>query len=234
MKRIGIVGGIGPESTMYYYHTIIDLCRKNEDLHGNFPEIIIYNLNFIEIMELAKSDEEKYIDKIAMALHALYQAGADFGIIACNTIHIHFESILEKSRLPLLSIVEETYKEVALYKLERVGLMGTAKTMNSSYYQDVFEKYGISIVVPQENEKAYIDEKIMTELVSGTIVDTTRDEILDIARRMIRRDSVQGLVLGCTELPLLITQESGKVLGIPVFDTAALHARSALRYAISF
>jgi aspartate racemase len=232
MKKIGIVGGMGPESTIYYYRTIINLCRKNDNLHGNFPDIVMYNLNFIEIVELARSNEEKHIDKIAAALNALHRAGADFGLIACNTVHINFHSIQAKSRLPLLSIVEETYKEVATHNLERAGLLGTEKTMASHYYQDVFNKNGVSIAVPKEEEQLYINEKIMTELVSGIVVDTTREEFLKIARRMKAQDHIQGLVLGCTELPLLITQENEKALGMPVFDTARIHARSALLYAM--
>jgi aspartate racemase len=233
MKKIGIVGGMGPESTIYYYRTIIDLCRENSDLKGNFPEMVIYNLNLVEMMELAGSNEEEYRARITAALEALYKAGVDFGIIACNTVHMYFERIQVRSPLPLLSIVEETYKEVATCNLKKVGLLGTEKTMNSHYYQDVFNKHDISIVVPQAKERAYVNEKIMTELVSGIVVNKTWDACIKIIKQMIVRDSIQGLVLGCTELPLLITQESANILGIPVFDTARIHAKSALLYALS-
>ena len=233
MKKIGIVGGVGPESTIYYYRTLIDLCRENKDLHGNYPEIIIYNLNFIEIVELARSNKEKHIDKVVTALESLHKAGADFGLIACNTIHMYFDNIQARSPLPLFSIVEETYKEVARYRLEKVGLLGTEKTMTARYYHDVFIKYGVSIAVPQKKERAYIGEKIMTELVSGTLSATTRHKFLEIAGQMKDKESIQGLILGCTELPLLITKDSEKVLGIPIFDTARIHARSALLYSLS-
>lgn len=230
MKKIGIIGGLGPESTLYYYRTLIDLCRENKDLGGNYPEIIIYSLNSGKMPQSSSWTERTAY--LVAALESLYQAGADFGLIACNTAHRLFEDIEAKSPIPLLSIVEETCDVVARRGLKKVGLFGGSTTMKSHFYQDVFSKRNISILVPRENEQAYIGEKVFNELVLGIMLDGTRNEFLKIAQRMVDEDSIQGLILGCTEIPLLLTKDYEKEVGIPFFDTSRIHVQSALRYCL--
>jgi aspartate racemase len=231
MKRMGIIGGLGPEATLYYYRVIIDLCYENKDLEGNYPEIIIYSLNLEECRHsMEKGNWPELSTKLVEACQSLSRAGAEFGLIAANTPHMVFDHVREKSPIPLLSIVEETSEEVVRHGLRKVGLIGTLITMQSHFYEDVFRRRNISIAVPGEDEQTYIYEKIRSELGVGIMLAETRGRFLQIAQRMKEDDSIQGLILGCTEIPLLLTREE---LGIPFFDTSKIHAQSALRYSLA-
>lgn len=231
MKRMGIIGGLGPEATLYYYRVIIDLCYENKDLEGNYPEIIIYSLNLEECLHsMEKGNWPELSTKLVEACQSLFRAGAEFGLIAANTPHMVFDHVREKSPIPLLSIVEETSEEVVRHGLRKVGLIGTLITMQSHFYEDVFRRRNISIAVPGEDEQTYIYEKIRSELGVGIMLAETRGRFLQIAQRMKEEDSIQGLILGCTEIPLLLT---GEELGIPFFDTSKIHAQSALRYSVA-
>jgi len=231
VKKIGIVGGLGPEATLYYYRVLIDLCHENKDLGANYPEIIIYSLNLEECRQMMElGNWGQLTTKLLAALQSLYRAGADFGLIAANTPHMVFEDVEAKSLIPLLSIVEETCNAITERGLSKVGLIGTLITMQANFYRDVFNKGNISIVVPKEDEQAYIYNKIASELGLGIMLDETRNNFLKIAQRMIDQESIQGLILGCTEIPLLLTKEE---LGIPFFDTSKIHAQNALKYCLS-
>ncbi len=234
MKKIGVVGGLGPESTLYYYRIFIDLCRQIEDLDGAYPEVIIYSVNMKEIMAQRSSGQEDAAQvKLLEAIGSLHKAGADFAIIACNAMHRYYDEIASKSPIPLLSIVEEACKEVARLGLTKVGLFGAAPTMKSGFYQKVFDKSGISMVVPSDEEQAYISGRVVNELARGIFTGETRDAFLKIARRLKDELSIQGLILGCTEIPLLLDKSCAEKLGIPMLDTSMIHMQSALRYSLS-
>jgi len=234
MKKMGIVGGLGPESTLYYYRIFIDLCRQIEELDGGYPEVVIYSVNMREILALRSSGQEDAAQtKLLEAIDSLHKAGADFAIIACNAMHQYYDEIVSKSPIPLLSIVEEACKEVARFGLAKVGLFGAAPTMKTGFYQKVFNKSGISMVVPSDEEQAYISGKVVVELAKGLFLDETRDAYLKIARRMKDEQSIQGLILGCTEIPLLLTKSCEENLGISLFDTSKIHMQAALRYSLS-
>jgi len=242
MKIIGVVGGMGPEASLYYYRLLIDLKREAQKTIN--PDIgwIIYNAVPMprtanvtrETSGTTLSPERKKAmenpDRLLFAIEGLHRAGADFAIIACNTVHSVFDEVKAKSPLPLLSIVEETCGEVAGRGISKAGLFGSMLTMQGHFYQDVFNKRGIPIVVPKPEEQAYIDKKVFEELVRGLILDETREEFLKIVQRMIDEESIEGLILGCTEIPLLLTKDE---LGIPFFDTSKIHAESAFRYALA-
>ena len=232
MKVIGIVGGLGPEASLYYYRVLIDLAHKAQ--RTKYPEIemVIYNVNQEETgAKLFTAGKWKeHADRLVDAIQRLYRAGAEFAIIACNTSHTVFDEVKARSPLPLLSIVEETCKEVERRGLTKVGLFGSPDTVQGHFYPDVFSKRNILIVIPKPEEQAYIGGKVREELVLGIMRDETRKGFLEIAQRMIDEESIQGLILGCTEIPLLLTKEE---LGIPFFDTSRIHAESAFRYALS-
>ena len=173
---------------------------------------------------------EELANKLAGVLDMLHNAGADFGLISANTPHAVFDQVVAKCPIPLVSIVEETCEEVVRRGLSRVGLLGTAMTMQMDFYQKVFRRHGIQIVVPNEGEQAYIQDRIMAELARGLLLDETRQEFLRIGQRMVDELSIQGLVLGCTEIPLLLTRDE---LGIPFLDTGKIHVQSALNRALS-
>lgn len=233
MKRIGIVGGIGPEASLYYYRLLIELSRRTQSSGRKYPEIemLIYNLNQNECINMF--DSGRWVEctaKLVNAIQGLYRGGADFALIACNTAHVVFDDVKAKSPIPLLSIVEEACKAVEKLRLAKVGLFGSRITMQGHFYQDVFRKNNISIVVPREEEQVYIHSKNREEIVLGILRDETRAGFLEIARRMIEEESIQGLIIACTEMPLLLTKDE---LGIPFFDTSKIHAQSAFRYSLS-
>ena len=234
MKKIGIIGGLGPESTIYYYRTLIDMCRQKKELNGNYPEVIIYSMNIVEVSSLrASGDREGLINRQVETLTALHNAGADFGIISCNACHGVFDEIEAASPMPVLSIVTETCNEVVKCGLERVALFGMESTMNGGFYQDVFARHGISVYVPDEADQKYVSERLRKEATLECISDDTRDGYVSIVKRMVGAYDVQGLILGCTEMPLLMTEVEQQKAQIPFFDTGKIHVQSALRYCLS-
>jgi len=227
MKTIGIIGGLGPEPTIEYYKTIITTFREKSKTN-NSPEMIIYSLNlqkFLHMMETRqKQKASEYILKGIQNLHA---AGADIALIAAGTPHIFLDKIQNDSPIPVLSMIEETVKVVLKKDLNRVGIMGTKYLMQSDPFQKIFSRYGILTIVPNVKEQEYIHNKLVDELQFGRIVESTRQGMLDIVKRMIDENIIQGLILGCTELPLIL---SDNMLDIPFFDTIKIHVESAVNW----
>lgn len=225
MRRIGIVGGLGPEATIDYYRMIIDAYRTQSK--GNAPEIVICSMNLNDFPDINQRD--KVIAWFAEAIEALHKAGAEFAVIAANTPHIVYDDLERLSPIPLLSIVEETRRVTNDLNLKRVGLLGTKVTMNSDFYERVFSRDSISVVVPTPQEQDYINDKLVTEIMYNKIVDTTRQGLLKIVKRMIDDAGIQGVILGCTELPLILTRDE---FGIPFLNTAKIHVDSVVRYCL--
>jgi aspartate racemase len=228
MKKIGIVGGLGPEATIDYYHIIIDLYR--EKTKGTFPAVIIYSMDIKEFSCIVKTEEmDRIAEWLGSAVQSLHKAGADFALIASNTPHIVFDKVQAISPIPMLSIVEVTCRVAQRLELEKVGLLGTKTTMSSDYYQKVFSQKGISIVVPDLKAQDYIHNKLVTEIMFNKIIEDTRKELLRIVKEMIDSASIQGVILGCTELPLILTKDE---FGIPFLNTTKIHAESAVRFCL--
>jgi len=197
MKKAGIIGGIGPEST-------IDSCKPFYDKSG-FPEIIIDSLNLREIVALAESDNWHTVaDIISERCSALKTCGADFGVIASNTPHRVFAEIQRNTQLPLISIISETCSYIVKHSIKSVCLLGTAFTMKSDFFTKELQENNIHVVVPNNNEIEYIQEKLMTEIELGIIKETTKREFIRIIQRIEKTSGVEGVLLGCTELPLII------------------------------
>jgi aspartate racemase len=167
--------------------------------------------------------------ELAKGLQALHDAGADFAVIATNTMHNLYEKLNRRKIIPLLSLVDATGAEVKKAGLERVGLIGTRFAMNKSYYREGLAKYGVKVVVPDVEDQAYIGKVIFEELSYGILREESRKGYLEIMDRL-KAKGAQGIILGCTEIPLLIKQENTK---IPVFDTTTIHAEAALQYALN-
>ncbi len=231
MKKMGILGGMSPESTVEYYRVIITLCRQRGMGH-RYPVIIVYSLNFQGFISLVESGNlPEVISLLYEAIDSLSHAGADFALMASNTPHIVFNEVADRSPIPLLSIVEETGKAAKSSGFSRVGLFGTKFTMEADFYSNVlWNKYGISVVTPEKADQDYIHHKIMTQLVNGYIVDETRQELSRIARKMADKEDIEALILGCTELPLILSEE---VVSIPVLNTTRIHAEAALDFSQS-
>lgn len=160
---------------------------------------------------------------LVASLKTLAVAGADFAVIASNTPHVVFDEVRALSPLPLISIVEETCKKAWSLQYKKVGLLGTGFTMQGAFYPDCFATRGMEVVVPQREEQGFIHEKIYTELVFGDVRSDTKKRFLAITERMVREQQIEALILGCTELPLIIT---GGDSSIPLLNTVEIHVDS--------
>lgn len=228
MKRIGIIGGLGPEATVDYYKEIINAFKNgNGDL--DYPEIIIYSVNmahFIGLMREKKYDQATAY--ISEKIESLKQAGADFAALSANTPHQLFDELRERSGIPLISIVEATCNKAKSKKLKRAGLFGTEFTMNASFFPDVFKKKGIEVIMPGEEDKELINYKLFSEIELGIFKDETRELLIGIIKKMVREQHIDSLILGCTEFPLILTAET--YAGIPILNTTKIHVESIAKY----
>lgn len=231
MKTVGIIGGIAPESTIQYYRLIIAAYRERKG-DGSYPSILINSIDMKKMLDLiAANDLSGVTDYLADETEKLARAGAAFGLLASNTPHIVFNDIKARASIPLISIVEATCAAAQRLGLKRVGLFGTAFTMKGRFYADVFSRAEISVVVPDADEQGYIHHKYMNELVSGVFLPGTRDRLLEIADRLQAHAGIEGLVLGGTELPLLLNDTGGRA--IPFLDTTKIHAECAVAQMLS-
>jgi aspartate racemase len=227
MRAIGIIGGIGPESTIVYYRSILALYREQKK-DGSSPPILINSIDMKRMLDLIGHGK---LQEVALYLgeeiEKLARAGAGFALLAANTPHLVFESLRASSPIPLLSIVEETCQYAKGLGLQRVGLFGTTFTMRGQFYREVFDQQAIAIITPDGDAQTYIHEKYMTELVHGIILDETKGGLLRIVRNLKAEHGIQGVILGGTELSLILRDGDDK--DIPFLDTTLIHAHSAVR-----
>ncbi len=230
MKKIGIIGGLGPEATVDYYKEIIN-AFKNEKGDLNYPDIIIYSVNLSELVGLMK--ERKYdqvISYLIEKIESLKRAGAEFAALSANTPHLLFDQLKEKSEIPLISIVEATCEECIKKGLKRPGLIGTGFTMNASFFPDVFNRSGLEVVMPEKEDKELIDYKVFSEIELGIFKDDTRRFLIGIIEKMVREQHIDSMILGCTEFPLIL-KESGYA-GIPMLNTTKIHVDAIVKYCV--
>jgi len=231
LKILGIVGGIGPESTVDYYRLIIAACRERSP-GASYPSIII---NSIDMKKMIGLVEEHALSALAQYLadevQRLARAGADFALLASNTPHIVFEEVRRQSPIPMLSIVEAACRAAKGQNLRKLGLFGARYSMQGHFYPEVFAREGICLVTPSAEEQRYIHEKYMGELVKGVLLPETRAGLLAIAERMKQEEGIQGVVLGGTELPLILRDISDR--GMLFLDTTQIHVAAALQEMLS-
>lgn len=221
MKTVGIIGGIGPESTIEYYRFIIEGYRARTT-DGSYPAIVINSVDLNKLLSWMNANQlDEFTDYLVAAIEKLACAGAHFAALAANTPHVVFDRIRERSQLPLISIVEATRDKACDLGLKRLGLFGTRFTMQSPFYRDVFTDVGLTIVVPNEKEQAFIHEKYFAELVNNIFLPETRQRLLAIGERMKREDGIEALILGGTELTLILRQAEADDL--PFLDTTRIH-----------
>jgi len=228
MLRIGIVGGLSPESTTLYYRTIVCEYRRR---HGDekYPTIIIYSVNFGLFHEyLGRGDEERAAEIIIEALNALHRAGADFALISANTPHMLMPLIAPRSPLPILHIADALAEELIKHGVKRVGLLGTRYTLTHGFYVEHLKRYGIEALIPEPTEVETVNRIIFDELVKGIVREESRRALIEISKRLVQRGA-EAIALACTELPLAIPEDS--IDGAKVFDTAKIHAIKALELA---
>jgi aspartate racemase len=230
MKKIGLLGGIGPESTLDYYRLIIRAFQERKSV--DYPEIFVYSANLTELLKLMEGKHwEALTEWLLHRIEALRKAGAEFAAIGSNSPHVVFDAVKSRSPLPLVSIVEAACSKAQELGIKRLGLMGTAFTMQSDFFQKPFLAKGMSVVVPEAEDQNLIHRRLFTEIELGIIQDSTREELLSVAKRMIDRHGIEALILGCTELPLILTRDE---FGIPFLNTTAIHAEAMVLYALGF
>ena len=226
MKTVGIIGGIAPESTVAYYRQIISGYRELRP-DGSYPSIVINSIDMTKMLNFVGANQlDQLVAYLLHEVRKLAKSGADFGLLASNTPHIVFEELRRQSPIPLISIVEVTCRAAASLGLKTLGLFGTRFTMQGRFYSDVFSRQGIAIAVPDENDQTYIHDKYMGELVKANFLTETRDGLLAIVDRLKERHKIQGLILGGTELPLILRESTAR--GIPVLDTTQIHVRAVV------
>ena len=230
MTKIGMIGGLGPESTLDYYKLLIETYRKKVGYENN-PEIIIYSMDINILFKLITNKQwDGVVEWLVNGIKVLQKGGADFGFISANTPHIVFDRINELSPIPLISIVEKTCEYIKKAVIKKVGLLGTKFTMQSDFYKRACDKEGIELFYPNEKEQDYIQHKLMTEIELGKFLDETREGLLDIIKKMINDNSIEGVILGCTELPLILTKSE---FGIPFFNTTKIHVESIINHCLN-
>ena len=231
MKTVGIVGGIGPESTIEYYRQMIAAYRARQT-DGSYPSIIINSVDVNRLIAWTEANEfEAFTNYLVDEIERLARAGADFGALAANTPHIVFDELSRRSPIPLISIVEATCDAAQALGLKRVALLGTRFTMQARFYPDVFAGADVAIVTPNEDEQTYIHQKYLGELLKDIFLPETRNRLLAIVDRMKAEDNIDAVILGGTELPLLLRDPDHR--GIPFLDTTRIHVSRIVAELIS-
>lgn len=223
MKKLGLVGGMGPESTIPYYHGILYGVQHRTGRQG-FPPLTVESVDVYTVLSLCgQQNYDELTDYLLAALQNLAAAGADFAALSANTPHIVFDRLQARSPLPLVSIVECARAEAKRRGYRRLGLLGTLFTMTGDFFKAPFVQSGIEILTPTGQEMAFVQQKIAGELELGVVLPETQRAILQIIRRMQRQDGIEAVILGCTELPLLLNDA---VCPLPCLDTMQIHVNT--------
>ena len=231
MKTVGIIGGIGPESTIEYYRLIIAAYRKQKQ-DKSYPSIIINSIDLEKARGLIEADDlASLTEYLVDELQKLARAGADFGLLAANTAHIVFDEVHRRSPIPLISIIESTCAAATSLGLKRMGLLGTRFTMQGRFYPEVFSREGMTLVLPSDDEQDYIHDKYFGEWVEGIFLPETRARLLEIIDRLKEQEAIDGLILGGTELPLILREVSDR--GLPFLDTTEIHVKDVVARLLS-
>lgn len=219
MTSVGLVGGLGPESTIDYYRRTLELWGRHAP--GSAPSIVIDSLDVHRALQLVTDDRPGLVEYLAASLQRLADADVDFIAITANTPHLVFDELATRSPVPLLSIVEVCSEAATRRGLRRLGLLGTRFTMEAPFYPAVCARHGIDVVRPNDSERPWIHERYVGELLSGDFRQETRRGFVAVVERLREQEGIDGVVLGGTELPLLLT--SPAIAGLPALDTTALH-----------
>jgi aspartate racemase len=219
MTTVGIVGGLGPESTIDYYRRILEGWWQHEP--ATSPSIIIDSLDVQRGLKLVEKDRPALIEYLLASLTRLAAAGADFAAMAANTPHVVIDDLEPRSPIPILSIVEACAQEAERRGLKRLLLLGTRFTMEGDFYPNVFARYGIAVVAPDETDRLKVHDRYINQLLKGEFRDDTRQEVVSLIERLREGRKIDGVILGGTELTLLLSAPI--IAGVPALDTTALH-----------
>jgi aspartate racemase len=225
MTSVGILGGLGPESTIDYCRRLLDAWAKEDPTSA--PSIVIDSLDVTLALRLVANDIPALTEYLLASLRRLAGAGVDFIAMTANTAHIVFDELAARSAVPLLSIVEVCAQDAQRRGLQRLGLLGTRFTMQAPFYPDVFARHGMAVVSPTEAERAWVHERYVGELLKGDFRADTRERLISLVGRLRDEERIDGVILGGTELPLLL--KTDVIAGLPTLDTTALHVAAIIR-----
>ncbi len=230
MKKIGMIGGLSWVSTAAYYRLINELTQKK--LGGvSSAHLILESVNRQEYVEavIDRGDEGAACQIILEAARSIERGGAEFIVISCNDVHRFVPAITPQIKIPFLHIAEATAEAITAAGIKSVALLGVRKTMEEPFYPDILKSHGIETIIPDEAEKTTIHDSIYNELVKNVFLDTTRARYVEIIRALQSRGA-EGVILGCTEIPLLLSDDD---VDVPAFSTTDIHCRAAIAEAIS-
>lgn len=220
MKKLGLIGGMGPESTILYYHNLVYGVQEKTKKEL-FPNLTIESVNVFDVLEFCKKEDyDGLTEYLIKAINNLIKSGANFVALSANTPHIVFDKLKEQVSVPLVSIIETTCKEACKQNLHKIGLLGTIFTMTGDFYKKPFINAGIEIITPTIEEMDFINRKIANELERGIVKEETLKDFQNIITRMKNEKGIESIILGCTELPLLLNDE---VSPVPCLDTMKIH-----------
>ncbi len=227
-KTIGVLGGMGPEASANFYQEVLHCCQEkyHAEQDTDYPPMIIYSLPLLGFDQTGVVDEKLVLKQLVHGVRTLERAGCDFIVIPCNTVHCFIKEIRNSVTIPIISIMEETVKRIAKDKITCVGLLGAQTTLKLQLYQKLLDVQGVDYVLPMQKEGEFITNLIL-EVMGGKIKNETKNKVLSIMSRM-QSLGVEGAVLGCTEIPLAISQ---KDVSIKVYDTLQVLAEAAVDHA---
>lgn len=228
MKTIGLVGGTSWASTVEYYKILNE--EVNNRLGGhNFAKCLLYSMNMAEILALiAENNWDGIAEMIIGISQNLTKSGVDCILLCANTLHKVADKVEDNIDVPLIHIADETAKEIRKAGMNKVGLLGTKFTMEMDFYKEKLNEFNIEVIIPDESDRQYLQDAIFDELSKGILKDNTRNKFLEIIDDLVNKGA-EGIILGCTEFPLLI---SPKDTSAHLFDTTQIHARAAVDFAL--
>ena len=231
MKKLGIIGGLGPESTIEYYREVIRAYRERMN-DGSQPEFIINSVNMKRVFEfVGANDLDALADYLLSHIDSLAKAGADFAIISANMPHLAFDRVRPRSPVPLISIVEAASEAAKARRLKRVGIFGTRFVMEARLYPDIFARHSIGVCAPNDDERTFVHDIYVNQLLKGIVLPETREQLLAFAMRMKHDDGIEGLLLGGTELSLILKNLDGT--GLELLDTMKIQVQAAVTEMLS-
>ncbi len=229
MKTLGLVGGTGWVSSVDYYRLINQGINKALGGH-EFARCILYSINFGEIVVLnQRNDSDGIYELIKDAADKVIQAGAEGIVICANTMHKFADRLQEEIKAPIIHIAKATAREINSRNLHSVGLLGTKYTMEEDFYTSKLEAANIRTIVPEASDREFIDTTIYNELLKEIFKNESKNRFLEILKKL-QEQGAEGIVLGCTEIPLIIKEDD---FDLPLFNTTAIHARAAVDFALS-
>lgn len=227
MKKLGLIGGTGPESTLIYYREITKGAAERN--RGRFPYLTIESMSVFDVLDYCRrGDEEGLAAYLLAGIQNLAGAGAQFAALTGITPHIVMDSLRERSPIPIVSMIDTARAYAEKKGFRRLLLLGTLPTMEGTFFRKAFEESGIRIITPDEADRRYIAEKIETELEYGRVEEQTREEMRKIAVRAMEREGAEAVVLGCTELPLIF-----ETIGLEKLDVMKIHIDALIKEILS-